>query len=132
MVGFGFFMFEGIGSLLPLMRETAEPEKMPQITLVVLACLGTIYATFAFLCYYAWGSDLTESVVTEMLPAGNTWVQIMKMLFCVNLVISYPLTIIPTFNALEAFFLGVAETNTDDEEILDDHGNAPQGVETLT
>jgi len=29
MVGFAFFMFEGIGSLLPIMREVAEPEKMP-------------------------------------------------------------------------------------------------------
>jgi len=79
---------------------------------VVLSCLGITYALFGFLCYYAWGSDLNESVVTEMLPPDNTWVQIMKLFFCVNLVISYPLTIIPTFNALEAAFMGKVETNT--------------------
>ena len=29
MVGFAFFMFEGIGCLLPVMRETEKPEKLP-------------------------------------------------------------------------------------------------------
>jgi len=54
----------------------------------------------------------------------------MKLLFCVNLFISYPLTIIPTFNSLEAAFLGKAETNTIDDEILDEHGMGPQREET--
>ena len=78
--------------------------------------LCTIYILFSLLCYYAWGSDLTEPVVTEMLPAGNMVVQIMKLLFCLNLVFSFPLTIVPTFSTLEAFLLGKKETSSVEEE----------------
>ena len=114
MIGFAFFMFEGVGSLLPVMRETEKPEQMPMLTVAALIMLGVIYVLFSFLCYYAWGSDLDEPVVTEMLPADNHFVQAMKLLFCINLVFSYPITIVPTFNTLEAFCLGKKETSTMD------------------
>jgi len=114
MVGFAFFMFEGIGGLLPLMRETEKPEQMPIITVVAIVCLCTIYIAFSSLCYYAWGADLTEPVVTEMLPSGNLTVQAMKLLFCLNLVFSYPLSIVPTFNTLEVWLLGRVETASND------------------
>ena len=71
MVGFAFFMFEGIGALLPLMRESEKPQQVPTLTVVAIITLCTIYIAFSSLCYYAWGADLTEPVVTEMLPAGN-------------------------------------------------------------
>lgn len=105
MIGFAFFMFEGIGCLLPVMRETREPEKLPMITVAAILTLCTFYVLFSELCYFTWGSDLTEPVVTEMLPADNTFVQIMKLLFCVNLIFSFPLTIVPTFDTLEAWIL---------------------------
>ena len=116
MIGFAFFMFEGIGCLLPVMRETKEPEKLPMITVAAIGTLCTCYVLFSELCYYAWGSDLTEPVVTEMLPADNTFVQIMKLLFCVNLVFSFPLTIVPTFDTLEAWILNKQETSKIEEE----------------
>ena len=39
----------------------------------------------------------------------------MKMLFCVNLVISYPITIVPVYDALQVL-LGKQETNTQEDE----------------
>lgn len=116
MIGFSFFMFEGIGCLIPIMRETEKPDKLPIITASALVFLCVIYAVFSSLCYYTWGGDLNEPVVTEMLPADNRFVQIMKMLFCLNLVFSYPLSIVPTFNTLEALILGKKETSSDDKE----------------
>jgi len=115
MVGFAFFMFEGIGCLLPVMRETAHPDLYPKFTIAALCLLCTIYIAFSYVCYYAWGSDLNEPVVTEMLPADNTFVQIMKMLFAVNLMISYPITIVPVYNTIEDL-MGKKETRTEDEE----------------
>lgn len=100
MVGFAFFMFEGIGCLLPIMKEAEKPEIYPQQVLIALSTLCAVYVAFAFLCYYGWGSNLDEAVVTEMLPADNVYVQIMKILFCVNLAISYPITIVPVYDAL--------------------------------
>lgn len=120
MIGFAFFMFEGIGCLLPVMRETANPETFSSMTIGALMTLAVSYVLFSFLCYYAWGENLDESIVTEMLPADNTFVQVMKLLFCANLVISYPLTIVPTFTALETAFLGQKETNTIEEEFANE------------
>jgi len=39
-----------------------------------------------------------------MLPAGNVSVQVMKLIFCVSLLFSYPLTAKPIFDGLEDFF----------------------------
>ena len=114
MVGFAFFMFEGIGCLLPVQREAAKPELFPTQTVLALVSLCTFYTLFSFLCYYSWGSDLDESVVTEMLPADNVFVQIMKLLFCVNLMVSYPLTIVPALTIFDTLF-GKKETNSDEE-----------------
>ena len=97
-MGFAFFMFEGIGCLLPVMKETAVPEKFPKLVVICLVTLCSIYVIFSFLCYYTWGSDLNQTVVTEMLPADNTYVQIMKLLFCTNLIFSYAMTNIVTHN----------------------------------
>lgn len=117
MVGFAFFMFEGIGCLLPIMRETEKPEQSPCIVVSAIVSLCFIYMLFSSICYYAWGADLTEPVVTEMLPADNAFVQVMKLLFCINLIFSYPLTIVPTFNTIEALLLGKRETGSMEEEI---------------
>ena len=58
MVGFAFFMFEGIGCLLPVIREAENPARGPFLTVAALITLAIIYCLFAFLCYYAWGDDL--------------------------------------------------------------------------
>lgn len=74
MVGFAFFMFEGIGCLMPVLKETAVPEIAPKLVVAALMTLCSIYILFAFLCYYAWGEDLDESIVTEMLPPDDVFV----------------------------------------------------------
>lgn len=71
MVGFAFFMFEGIGCLMPILKETAVPEQFGKLTVQALCFLCTIYIAFCLVCYYAWGASLDEPVVTEMLPADN-------------------------------------------------------------
>ncbi len=100
MVGFAFFMFEGIGCLMPVMKETAVPEHFSKIVAAALISLCTVYIMFSFLCYYNWGADLDESVVTEMLPPDNAFVEFMKIAYCINLVFSYPITIVPAHQTI--------------------------------
>ena len=61
-----------------------------------------------------------------MLPAGNVFVQVMKLLYCVNLVYSYRINIVPTFTTLEVYLLGVKETNKDEEEESEEEGQNSQ------
>ena len=97
MIGFSFFMFEGIGCLMPVLAETEKPSQLPALTIAALSLLCVIYCIFSGLCYYAWGSDLTQPVVTQMLPQDNILVQAVTILFCLNLVFSYPMSMTPTF-----------------------------------
>ena len=116
-------MFEGIGCLLPVMREVEKPDLYPIQTIGALIFLCTIYVLFAFTCYYAWGSNLDEPVVTEMLPPDNHFVQVMKLLFCLNLMISFPVTIVPVYHALEAV-IGKEETSQEETAAIEVTGDA--------
>lgn len=118
MIGFAFFMYEGIGCLLPVMKETEEPENVPYLAVAAFATLFVMHVSFSSICYYAWGASLTEPVVTEMLPADNVYVQIMKLLFCTNLIFSFPFTIVPTFQAVDVLVINKKETATLEEDQL--------------
>ena len=59
MIGFAFFMYEGIGNLLPVMKETEKPENVPCLTVAAFATLFLMHVSFSSICYYAWGESLT-------------------------------------------------------------------------
>jgi proton-coupled amino acid transporter len=110
MIGFAFFMFEGIGCLMPVLKEVEKPSQFHYHIVGALALLCSIYICFSMLCYYAWGQDLNQPVVTEMLPVENVYVQILKLVFCLNLIFSYPLTSACISEGLQsAFFYEGAE-----------------------
>ena len=71
-----------------------------------IATLSVIYLIFGALTYFTFGSNLDEPFITEMLPADNLWIEIIKVLFCFNLVFSYPITINPTNTILEGYIFG--------------------------
>ena len=103
MIGFSFFMFEGIGGVMPLMSATKNRESFPSILASAMGSLCLIYIFFATLCYYTFGSDLDQPIIMEMMPADNPIIQTTKLLFMGNLVFSYPLTIFITNLILESF-----------------------------
>ena len=47
-----------------------------------------------------WGANLTDPIVLEMLPHDSVFVGSLKVLYCINLLLSYPLAIYPTNEAL--------------------------------
>ena len=97
MIGFAFFMFEGAGCMMPILKETSRPDLFGKLVISSLIILCTIYILFASICYYAWGSSLTTPVVTEMLPAANKFVICLKLVFCLQLIFSYQITIVPVY-----------------------------------
>ena len=70
------------------------------ITLIVL------YVSFAELGYIAWGTNLDDPLITQMLPAENGAVILIKFLFSLNLLCSYPIIIGPTNTAVETLLCG--------------------------
>ena len=91
---------------MPIMQASAEPDKFMKCLVAAIATLSVIYLMFGLLTYITFGSDLDEPFITEMLPADNLWIEIIKVLFCFNLVFSYPITINPTNTILEGYIFG--------------------------
>ena len=103
MIGFSFFMFEGIGGVMPLMGATKNRENFSTILAYAMGFLCIIYIMFANLCYYTYGESLEKPIIMEMMPADNKIIMIVKFLFIINLVFSYPLIIFITNLIIESY-----------------------------
>lgn len=102
-IGFQFFIYEGIGGVMPIMSATANREQFPYILTLAMISLTFMHIFFAELCYYTFGKDLNVAIITDKMPADNPIIQVVKLLFILNLVFSYPLTIFITNVILESF-----------------------------
>ena len=65
-----------------------------------------IFIVFSELCYMTWGSNLNEPYVTQMLPKDQIGVILIKFLFSLNLVCSYPIMVYPANQSIEFWFCG--------------------------
>ena len=98
MLGFSFYMFEGIGAVMPVMSACNSDAKrhFPYLIAAALSTLCTIYILFSEICYYCFGNNLNESIVMQEMPSDDLVIQVVKVLYCFNIVFSYPITIYPT------------------------------------
>jgi len=98
MIGFSFFMFEGIGTVMPIMHASNQESrnKFPTLIFAALGTLVTLYILFSSICYYTFGNDLSEAIIMEEMPADSRVIQVVKVLFCINIVFSYAITVYPT------------------------------------
>ena len=102
-IGFSFFMYEGIGGLMPLMSATKNRDEFPTLLALALMTLTIIYISFSELCYFTFGDNLTKPIIMEMMPQNNIIIQIISCLYMINLLFSYPLTVYITNVILESF-----------------------------
>ena len=103
MIGLSFYMFEGIGTILPIMEASDEETKsiFSSLIFAALAMLALINIVFSELCYYAYGSEITEPIFIQQMPEENPAIITAKILYVIMVVISYPLTIYITNYVIE-------------------------------
>lgn len=111
-IGFFFFLFEGIGGVMPIMSATRDRESFPILLCGTFMFLCMMHIGFAELCYYTFGNNLTKAIIMEHMPAANPIIQVVKILFMINLVFSYPLTIFITNLILESITFKNCSQNT--------------------
>jgi amino acid permease len=95
MIALGFFMFQGIGSVLPIMEASADRDNFNTLLGISLFILCFTHIVFSELSYYTFGDGLNEPIIIQKLPE-NWGTVIAKILFCFNILFSYPLTIYVT------------------------------------
>ena len=102
-IGFSVYAFEGVGAILPILDVTARPEKFKFSLFSMLTVVLILYIAFGEYCYIAYGNK-TQNTITLNLPRGDPLVYILTILFCINLIFSYPLIIFPSFLVFEGWF----------------------------
>jgi len=103
-LGFTIYSYEGIGVVMPIMATCDNPQGFKSILSYAFICLVACYVIFPELVYYAYGSSIDQSIITEMLPSDSIVVALMKFGYSLNLVASFPIIINPTNAAVERWF----------------------------
>lgn len=103
MWGLSFYMYEGVGCVMPVMEASEYKENFTVLLVAALVTLCATHVGFSELCYYYWGATLKEPIVTEQLPQGNWFLILAKLLFCVNILFSIPLIVYITNQIVEGF-----------------------------
>ena len=104
-LGFAIYSFEGIGIVMPVMHACETPEKFHKIFIAAIITLAIFMIAFGEICYFTYGSNLTEPIVTEMLPKRDGLVIFTKLSFIVVAITSYAIIIQPTFTITEGWIL---------------------------
>ena len=63
-LGFTVFSYEGIGLVMPIMAITEKPERFKEMLLYAMITLMIVYISFDEICYFAWGTDMNEPIIT--------------------------------------------------------------------
>ena len=57
MIGFSFYSFEGIGTIMPIMKESKHPESFPKLLKLALGALAAYFTLFGLVSYYYFGTQ---------------------------------------------------------------------------
>ena len=101
-IGFAVYAYEGIGIVFPVQDVCRDKEKYPMIVYGVITACAIIFVFFGMFCVFAWGPLLTTPLITDVLP-DNNFIYIVKFLFCLNLIFSYPLQLYPAHIVIENY-----------------------------
>jgi len=89
-IGFSVYAYEGIGLILPVREIVQNDKDYRKIVQAVILTCAILYISFGYFCIIAWEEDINSPLITDQLP--KTWdVWVIKILFAINLVFSYPL-----------------------------------------
>jgi proton-coupled amino acid transporter len=102
-LGTSIFVFEGVGIILPIKDICETPKDYPKIVDLVLIFLTVMFLFFSLVNYFSYGDEILShaALATSLLPPGNVLVDIVLILFIINLVITFTLIIYPANVILE-------------------------------
>jgi proton-coupled amino acid transporter len=103
MIGFSFYTFEGIGTVLPILKESQNPKNFQRLLLLSFLVLMVYFVFFAVISYMYFGEQHEPIIINNIDPTN--FIEIVKFIYCINLVFSYPLSIYPTNATIEIYTL---------------------------
>ncbi|CDW86725.1 UNKNOWN [Stylonychia lemnae] len=102
-LGFSIYVYEGIGCIMPILKISKNPKQFYRMLIYAVTALVITYTVFGVICYLAFGNKLTEPIVLQMLPSDNILTIFIKIIFCLQLLCSYPLYSTLVTNIAESY-----------------------------
>ena len=104
-VGLAAYSFEGIGIIIPIMETTNRPDLYPYLLATTMILLTVFYVFFGNFWYFVYGYEtLDESpLITSVQPQKSIPLMIVKMIWIINLILTYPLQIHPANMVIESY-----------------------------
>ena len=122
------YSYEGICLILPIESAMKQPKQFKKVFGSAMTCVAVIFALFANICVYAFGSVNNGSITAFLLEKYKNDNHLIGLLILANTVVSfsvlftYPLQLFPTLELLEPFVtklirrLRKGEVGTEEDE----------------
>ena len=65
MLGMSYATYEGIGAVLPIMEASAAKDSFHWLIALALGTICLLHITFSEVTYYAYGDEITETIIIE-------------------------------------------------------------------
>lgn len=104
-VGTAIYAFEGVGIVLPVKDACQNPQNYVKVVSIMIVIIMAIYLTFGGFNYLVYGSLLLKDapLITKLMPEGSVPIEIVFVLYFINIFISFPLVVHPTNIVLESY-----------------------------
>ena len=104
-IGLASYTFEGIGIIIPIMETTSRPDLYPYILSTVIFSLTLFFIFFGNFCYFIYGYDRLDEdpMITSLLPNDDVPIIIVKIIWIINLICTYPLVLHPANMVIESY-----------------------------
>lgn len=94
-VGYCIYAFEGVGVLMPIMQASEKPEKFEYHFKVALVIITGLIMGCGIANYVAYGSKV-GMLATQTLPQESAMTKVMLLMYSLNVIFTFPLTLFPT------------------------------------
>ena len=75
----------------------------PKIVFGVIFSLFVIYCSYGIFCVKSYGDKLDSPLVLDQFPENNAFGSIIKIIYCLTLVVTIPLMMFPAHQVIEDF-----------------------------
>eukprot|EP00347_Sterkiella_histriomuscorum_P022403 403338616 len=103
---FSIYVYEGIGTIMPTMKVARDQKQFPKILIYAVTTLTIVFIIFGNICYLTFGQNLTEPIILSMIPSDNIITILIKIIFCIQLLCSYPICAYLVNTIAESYIFG--------------------------
>ena len=112
MLGMSYATYEGIGTVLPVMEASGSKDSFSTLIALALATICVIHIIFSEVTYYAYGEEITETIIITQMPQDNPVIIIGNFLYLFVIAFSYPVSIYITNYVVEYIIFRKMEHST--------------------